>query len=162
MGSILKRPSDDDIRFVCRNMREVDAREQFARRFPGDDNPEALARDMIAAVPTMLTSVAFHDREGHPATILSARLISPGVARLHRISTARWDDVRRIVFRYGVEAFMPVLSMMVRRAECEVMAGHALARTMLCRLGFSEEGVLRRVGRNNEDFVLMAWVKPDV
>lgn len=162
MGSILKRPSDDDIRYVCRNMRDVDAQEQFARRFPGDDTPEALARDMIAAAPTMLMATAFHDREGRPATILSAWLISPGVARLHRLSTVKWNEVRHVVFRYGVEAFMPVLSTMVRRAECEVLARHDQARAMLHRLGFVEEGLLRRVGRNGEDFVRLAWVKTDV
>src|SRR4051812_23913227 len=101
--AMVRETTPDDIRYICASMRSVDAEEQFATRFPGDDTPEALARDMIARMPQAICSFTFYVDPAKPATILSAYLVSPGVARLHRISTDQWDNVARGVFRFGIE-----------------------------------------------------------
>ncbi len=104
-------------------------------------------------------SFCFIDRTGRPASILSAYLVSPGVARLHRVATDSWREVAIEVFRFGIVRFMPALAAAVHRAECSILAKHELAQTTLQRLGFQTEGLARARGCNGEDFLNMAWVK---
>ncbi|MGX9389765.1 hypothetical protein ACWX0K_10935 [Nitrobacteraceae bacterium UC4446_H13] len=146
-----------DIGYVVTHMRDDDVREHDAVAFSAvrDD----LRADLVAAWRSAIKSFTFFDRRARPATILSAYLISPGVARLHRISTDAWPEVSLAVFRFGLRVFLPVLDAVVHRCECAVLADHHLARRILQRLGFEEEGIARARGRNGENFVNFARVR---
>jgi hypothetical protein len=161
---MIRETTPDDIRFVVSRLRAVDAEEQFATRFPAMEGDEGagLASDLIKAMPRTILSFCFVATDGDPATILSAYHQSPGVAKLHRISTDAWPEVSRAVFTFGIERFLPALGASVHRAECSVLGRYAEAWTMLQRLGFTHEGTSIARGRNREDFANFAWVKPDV
>lgn len=156
---MIRETTEADIRHVCAHMRAVDAEEHFATRFPGDDNPDALARDLVAAMPRAIMSFCFVGPDGLPAALLSAYQASPGVARLHRISTDAWAAVSREAFQFGIERFMPALAQVVHRAECSVLVQHGKAQKILLGLGLTHQGIARARGRDGEDFVDFAWVK---
>lgn len=156
---MVRPATDDDIRYVAAHMREIDAAEQFATRFPCDDERTALAADIIAAQGRAIQSFCFVGPDGNPAAILSAYLSSPGVARLHRVSTEQWDIVSIEVFRFGITKFMPAVKAAgIRRAECSILAIHDCAAAMLRRLGFAFEGTAWGRGRGGENFQNFAWV----
>lgn len=145
-----------DIGYVVDHMRSDDVREHAAIAFSADR--DVLRTDLVASWRHAIKSFTFFDRRSRPATILSAYLISPGVARLHRISTDAWPEVSLAVFRFGIRIFLPVLDAVVHRCECAILADHLLARRILQRLGFVEEGIARARGRNGEDFINFARV----
>lgn len=149
-----------DIRWVCAHLRAEDAAEQFACRFPGDDTPEALARDLVAAQDTAIISRAFAAIDETPISILSAYLVAPGVARTHRISTNEWNsEVFRAVHHFGAAQFWPALNAAgIRRVECSILASYKTAEQLLLKLGFTLEGVAKARGRNGEDFLNFARV----
>jgi hypothetical protein len=159
---MIRETTQADIEHVCAHMRAEDAVEQFATRFPGEDTPESLARDMVAAMPRAILSSCVLDPAGRPATILSAYQQSPGVARLHRLSTTAWPRVSFRTFEFGMQHFMPALAGVVHRAECSVMARYREAHQILERLDFKQEGIAVARGRDGEDFANFAWVRRHV
>jgi hypothetical protein len=155
----------DDIVHVCGRLRPEDAEEQFARR--GDDSAAALAADLIGLSRLAIGRFAFLTPDGEPQTILAAYRASPAgarprLAKLHRISTTRWDDVSRAVFLFGLRTFVPgVLVPFVDRAECAVLAKHQPAAAMLARLGFVAEGIDAMRGKRGEEFMNFGWTNPE-
>lgn len=72
---------------------------------------------------------------------------------------------RRAVPAIGreVESWKPhLIAEGVHRIEARSLVGHDLAGRWMAGLGAEREAVLRKYGRNGEDFELWAWVKPDV
>jgi hypothetical protein len=149
-----------DIVHVVTHMRSLDAEEHFACRFSEDR--ALLAADIAAAQALAIKSYAFCTVDGDPAAILTASLIAPGLAHLHRVATDRWPEIARQAFRFGVAVFVPcVLAPTVRRAECSILAKHREAALILRKLGFADEGLRRRRGKNGEDFRDFAWLNPN-
>jgi hypothetical protein len=56
---------------------------------------------------------------------------------------------------------MPAIRPLYRRLQAATLARHAVARQILGRFGFVEEGIECAAGRDGQDFVRLAIVNPD-
>lgn len=158
---MIRETTEEDIRHVVENMRAADAEEHFACRLSEDR--ALLARELILARTIAIKSYAICTDDGMPASILTAYLIGPRLGALHRVSTDRWPAVAREAFRFGTKVFVPcVLAPNLRRAECSILAKHRAAGLILRKLGFVEEGLRCRRGKNGEDYLDFAWLNAKV
>lgn len=156
---IVRKATDDDIRHVAANLRADDRREQFAGRF--DDDPAALAADVITWRQVALNQSALLTAAGEPAVIVGAYLVAPGVARFHMMSTEGLAEIGRQGHRWGKRRFIPsVLVPNVRMAETRMMADHMIARRWVVTCGFRELAALLPYGKHGELFVQIVWINP--
>lgn len=150
------RPAcDHDIRFVFAHLREHNLREVTACRW--SDDPQDVAAEVIRArsIARYLDSYCCDDTE--PAAIFALFEVGPGLGALAIVMTDRWPEIAfPAAYRFKevqAEAFEDF-----RRVECDVLAGGD--HRWLARYGFQIEGFARARGKNGEDFIRYAWVRP--
>jgi len=155
---IFRDATEADVRHVCRHLRAEDAAEQFAVRF--DDDPEALADDLLRMQALAIKHLALCTDDGEAAVLVGAFIKGPGLAGFHMCSTPRIGEIGREGHRFGKRRFIPaVLVPNVTRAETRILASHSHARRWVRACGFREEGISARLGKNGEDFVQVAWLR---
>jgi len=148
-----------DVVHVTYNMRKLNADETFALRFK--PTFESVGAELIAraGADNCIKCFALCNDAGEPVALAGAWLVAPGVATVHLVATDKWLTVSRAAYRWIKREFIPfVLEPNVRRAETRVMDRGIHDRAWLHRLGFMDEGHARKLGRNGEDFVYLAWI----
>jgi hypothetical protein len=156
---IVRDASDEDVLHICRNLRPEDRLEQFAARF--DDDPDALAADLIRWRQVAIKQLALCTEAGEPAILVGAYLETPTVARFHMASTPALVAIGREGHRFGKRRFIPaVLAPNVAMAEARIMATHFYARRWVATCGFIELAGPHPYGKHGEAFVLVAWLNP--
>ncbi|MEX0809528.1 MAG: hypothetical protein WD044_12450 [Dongiaceae bacterium] len=137
---------------VARAMREGDRLEVFATRF--DDDPDALARDLVA----MSRFGAVVAADGDPVAAMGAVECWPGMWNVWMIATDRWPLVARSATRWARIAVLSVLAKAgAHRCECKSIESHETAHRWLRHLGAEVEAVHRDFGRNRETFITFVW-----
>ena len=87
----------------------------------------------------------------------------PNVVSLLFFATDRFPEVARPATRFIVRRLLPELRALgVHRIEAIAAADNKEAHRWIQTMGLSQEAVLRKFGRNGEDYINFAWVKPDV
>jgi hypothetical protein len=156
---IVRDATDADILHICRNLRPEDQVEQFAARF--DDDPDALASDLIRSRIAAIKQMALCTDAGEPAILVGAYMQSPTTARFHMASTAKLAEIGREGHRFGKRRFIDaVLRPNVAMAEARIMAEHFYARRWVRTCGFVELAGPHPFGKHGEPFVLVAWLNP--
>lgn len=156
---IVRDASDADVRFVCANLRDEDVTEQFAMRF--DDDPAALAAELIRLRQVAIKQLALCTDAGEPAVLVGAYLVAPTVARFHMCSTAAISAIGYQGHRFGKRRFIPdVLAPNVTMAETRILASHFAARRWVKACGFVELTPAVPCGKHGELFVHVAWINP--
>jgi hypothetical protein len=148
------------VKHVLENMRASNAREIFATR---DDEPDAagvasLRKQLEAMHPLFLEGWSFPGKDGQAAAFLMAFRKSPGVAQIFMVATDLWPDVARTVFRFCKDVLYRRGLTGIHRCETRVLEGSD--HRWLLRLGYQVEGIDRHAGKNGENFVRLAWIKP--
>lgn len=149
----LVEPNIADVAYVCRNVREEDAREIFATRF--DDSRDRLAMDVMQR--WSVAWVAWGDTA--PIAVIGAVELWPGMWSAGMFAT---DDFRQIglgLTRWVKRRMIPTLRELgMRRAEAKSIDGHDTAHAWLESLGACREGVPHRdYGRGGETFYTYVW-----
>lgn len=151
-------PSIEDIKHVCLNMRDINAREIFALSWHEDRG--MVADQIILLGKRTILRAVYCTNDGEPACLIAGYLSSPGVASIQMIATDLWPIIAGEAYlELKGNAIPNVLAPTVRRAQCQILATNG-SRKWVERLGFAEEGLLRGLGKNGEDFVPMAWLNP--
>lgn len=156
---IARQATVEDITFVCNKLRQHNRVEFAATHFPGADDAVALAGELLdmraQGIEVQLACLA----GAAPVALVGAWIVGPGLAVVRLVATDEWLSIARPAYRWLKRRFIPcVLAPNVRRAETRVLDCGAASRAWLHRLGFTEEGRARALGRNGEDFVHMAWI----
>lgn len=155
---IVRAATPDDIRHVCQNLRPHNAREAFALRF--DDDPQALAADLIALSPFAIMHVCCAGADGVPVALIGAWLTGPRLAGLALRATPQWLTIGPAVYRFLHQVFVPcALAPNVALAETEVLADGP-DRAWLARLGCVECHPALPRGKHGEMFLRVAWINP--
>ena len=156
---IVREATVSDIRHVCRNLRELNAREAFALRY--HNSPEALAAELIDREPLAIRHYCALTLEGEPVSLFGAWVVGPRRATMAMRSTDQWLTVARTVYRFLVRVFVPfVLAPNVNVAETEVLQDGP-SREWLRRLGCVECSPALPRGKNGEMVLTVAWVNPE-
>lgn len=138
---------------IFRNMREDDRREVFATRW--DTDPDALAVEAITAWGPF-AFVAWAD--GEPVAAIGATNVWPGVWSAWMIATDKFGHVGKHLTRWVRRVMIPAIREAgCHRVEARSAADHTVAHAWMEALGAKPEFVLRRYGRDKQDFILFAW-----
>lgn len=147
-----------DVRAVAARMRAKDY-EEIICQTPCQDRI-ALAEFMPMALQSCFNRVARLDDV--PVVILSWGPVLPGVWRIGMFATDEFPRVSKAVTRYVAKVLAPtLLEAGAHRIECLSIAGYDEVHDWLRYLGMTEEGPVRKLGRNREDFVMFSWVEGD-
>jgi hypothetical protein len=155
----LLEPTPDAIRHVARGMRDLDREEIFCQR--DDDDPDALAAEVLSGWGPYYFVAA--TPAGEPAAVVGATRLWPGVFSAWMFSTPRVDIINFSLTQFIKTAMIPgVAALGAHRCEALSMASHTVAHRWLEYLGAEREAVLRRYGRNGQDFFVYRWDRADV
>lgn len=156
---IVRDATDIDLREIATAMREADRREIFAHRW--SDEIEDFLQDFAAARPAFLAVKALCAAEFDPIAIVGAFRRAPTIASVVMFATDRFPEIAlpatRWVRRTGLPAYVDPWC---RRAQCEAWVENVASLAWLQTLGFRREGVLRAYGKNGEDYVQYARLRP--
>ncbi len=97
---MIRNATAEDVNAVVWNLRGTDKRE--IRALTGMHPEDAIAT--LGASPCIAFTVMY---EGRPAAIFGATQTQPGVAVMHRFSTADWSKVVKEAIRFGRREFLP-------------------------------------------------------
>lgn len=151
---IFAEPSLAEIRHVCRNMRPSSRAEMFLTR-PNED-PDALA-DALLPFRGFMWTAYFAE---HPACIIGAYPLHPGVWGLYGFGTPAYAMVIREVTKHARRFMMPaIVNAGAHRGQCISPVGHEETHRWLRFLGAKEEARLHQFGKGGEDCILFAWTK---
>lgn len=141
--------------YICRNLRADDAEEIFATRF-GDDDPDELATEVFTRWGK-LAYIAYAD-DGTPVAAVGATPLWDGVWQAWMFGTDRFGESGKQLTRWCRKVMIPsVVQAGCHRAEARSIASHGTAHKWMEMLGAKRESVLRRYGRDKQDFVLFVW-----
>lgn len=149
----LVEPNLMDVTFICRNMREMDAREIFATRF--DDDPDRLAMDIMQR-----WSVAWVAKgEVMPIAIVGGVEMWPGMWTAGMFATDDFPQIGLGLTRWVKRRMIPTIQELgLRRAEAKSIEGHTVAHRWLEALGARREGVPHHnYGKGGETFHTYVW-----
>jgi hypothetical protein len=140
--------------YICRNLREADRDELFATRW--SDDPDALAAEAFTRWGEM--AYIAHGQDGMPIAAIGATPCWGGVWSAWMFGTDRFGEVGKGLTRWVKKVMIPsIVDAGCHRAEARSLGSHAVAHRWMETLGAKPESVLRRYGRNKEDFVLYVW-----
>ena len=141
--------------YVVRHMRRDDRREIFATRWRQDE--QEFAQQLYEG--TNFGQLAL-SHDGTPVAAFGAVEMWPGVWSVWLFATDDWPAVAAKVTRHLRRQFIPfILSKHAHRAECMAIADRPVVHRWLKYLGAQPEAVLRKYGKNQEDFILFSWEK---
>lgn len=142
---------------VAANMRPMDRAEIFATRHT--DNLDSIIEQVTSY--SAAAAIALHNDK--PAAACGIMELWPGVWSPWMFATDSWSFVSAAVSKYAkgyLTTFAENKGM--HRAQVYSLATHSDAHTWLEWLGFEREALLKKFGRNKEDFYLYAKVSPCV
>ncbi len=142
---------------VVYNMRDRDREEIAALGW-------AASVDLVKRV--MLTRYGFVacTDDGTPVAVAAGDEHVPGLIGLTFFATARLPEIGLALSRHIKRTVIPGYfeSGMVRRAEARSLEGYDWAARWMRSLGFRDLCVLRRFGKDGEDFILWELIDDDV
>lgn len=97
-----------------------------------------------------------------PTAIGGLHLVHPGVVQAWILGTSRFQRISSAILRFVRRDIISFLSNHgIHRMECYVWSENHRGRRWIRAAGGTEEGTLRRWGRNREDFVICSWMIGD-
>lgn len=141
---------------VVENMRDEDkaAINAFTSCGVGEDWAIDSWRDRLFAWTVL-------DDEGTPFALVSLQIVVPGVLYVWCVGSDQIAKTAKEWMPFFDQAFNNVLQYTdTHRIECYVLDGFVGAERTIKRLGFEYEGTRRSAGKNRENALLYAKVKP--
>lgn len=146
------------VEYLCRNMRELDAREIY--NLQDHDNPFRLARDVVLAATYGKAAIAEHG--GKPAAIIGVSPLRAGIWSAWAFGTRDWSRCAIELTRYAANELRPFVIARAHRLQCESRVDHHDAHRWLQRLGARPDGLMRGYGRDGSDYIMFSWSRDDV
>lgn len=144
---------------IAANLRDDDRREVFATQ--ENDDLGNFVR-MIGFAAGLPGGVWVHRaKDGEPVAMQGYWRMWPGVCSVWAFGTSRWPEIVLGMTRHSRRVIFPqILREGYHRAECRALRDRADTGRWLPLLGLKPEAVLAGLGRQREDFILYAWVRP--
>lgn len=140
--------------YVCRNLRADDRSEIFATRW--NDDPDDLAAEAFTRWGEMSYIAAGAD--GIPIASIGATPMWDGVWSGWMMATDRFPEIGKSLTRWARRVMIPsIVEAGCHRIEARSEATHEVAHRWMGWLGAKPEFVLRRYGRDKQDFILFVW-----
>lgn len=149
-GIAILSPADETaLAFIACHMRPADKDEIY--NVTGHNNAFLLARQTLDAIRVGSGVVA--SWRGQPAAVLGVCPVHPGVCTGFAFGTNAFPHVALSLTRYALSVMRPALiAAGFHRIECKSRFDHHDAHRWLERLGFANEGQLRRYGADGSDY----------
>jgi hypothetical protein len=151
MKTDIGKASEEDIAFVTRNMTERH-REEWAAVLPDKVELLPLMRELYAGGVCARLG-------GEPVAVGDVFSARPNVIALGLITTDAFPAAALAFTKFLRNSlFARLKAEGVHRIECATLTHFTAAHKWMRMLGLSEETVLRKHGRNGEDFTQFSWV----
>jgi len=155
---IYRDASFADIYFTALNMRDRDFDEISAVSFCEDR--ESLAIEIGRVWSTSGNCLACCSNDGKPIAILNYVPIRPGVWSMGLFATNRIKQIGLSLTKLVCYDIIPALDRAkAHRVECHSIDGYDDVHRWLEFCGMRKESVIRKYGKNGEDFINFAWVR---
>lgn len=139
---------------VIANMRPMDREEIFATMNPEAGDDYLLMRIDRLEGPCWMACTD----DGEPVALYGCAFLWEGVGSMWFFATKKITEIGFPVTKHIVRSIIPALwKAGFHRLECRSMEGHVDAQRWLKTLGAKHEGVLRRYGRDKQDFHCFTW-----
>jgi len=149
---IVRQPSEQDIRFVVENMRELDRRELTAAGCNFDFLP------LYVAASSAFTFCAVDDLE-LPHAIWGLMPARKGVGSGFAFGTDHWGKALPAMMRHIRDWVLPfLLQHGYHRVDCQALSHRRDVERFLELIGAHPEATLRQWGCNGEDFTSYRWL----
>lgn len=156
---MLKPLSLDDLKYICRNMREQSRKEVFACSKVED--PDAMATALFEHA----SYFAFSEHLERPIYAGGMYLLDPaaGIWGTWGFGTDEFPRVGIAVAKFTRRKAVPAVARMGgRRIESKCIAGLSEVDKWMTIMGAKKEALLSNFGKNGEDFNLWVWDLSDV
>lgn len=147
-----------DIYFTALNMRDRDFLEISAVSFC--DTRETLATEIGRTWSASGNCLACCSDNGEPIAILNYVPIRPGVWSMGLFATDKIKQIGLSLTKLVCYDIIPALDRAkAHRVECHSIDGYDEIHRWLEFCGMRKESVIRKYGKNEEDFINFAWVR---
>lgn len=157
---ITYRPaSRDDVLYVATNVRQKDYEEIMALlRCETHQDFVEYCIDRYADVGCAYC----HLYNDEPVCISSWAQVRPNVWSCGMFATDKFKLVGKSLTKFIFNGILPgLMNAGCHRVECQSIVGYDEVHKWLEYIGFINEGVLRKYGKNGEDFVQFGWTPDD-
>ena len=143
------------IEYIAAHLRNED-RKEITAMSPADDPERFLPRKIM-----MFAKEVYVASREHPIAAWGYVELWPHVGSCFAFGTDEWGLVLRHVTNHVRRYMFPrVIAAGYHRMECRALACREDVGRWVSLFGGQPEAVLRKAGKNGEDFVIYRWVKP--
>ena len=144
---------------IALNMRERDYEECSALSFA--ESRHELAEEIARAWSKSETTIICGTKELGGIAAFTYMPLRHGVWNMGLIATDQFNKIHLSLTRLIIKSIIPILDNAgAHRVEAQSIAGYSSVHNWLKFLGLEEESVIKGYGKNGEDFVNFAYVRP--
>lgn len=144
---------------IALHMRERDFEECSALSFA--ETRHELAEEIARSWSRSETTLICGTEELGGIAAFTYMPLRRGVWNMGLIATDKFDKIHLSLTRLIIKSIIPVLDNAgAHRVEAQSIAGYSSVHNWLKFLGLEEESVIKGYGKNGEDFVNFAYVRP--
>ena len=141
------------VSYIAANLREADRLEIAAMSAATDPSP-FLAPKIMAFAREVYVACS-----GRPVAAWGFVELWPHVGSCFAFGTDEWGLALRAVTTHVRRYMFPrVIAAGYHRMECRALAGREDVRRWVALLGGEPEALLRKAGKNGEDFMIYRWI----
>ena len=156
MAISLEMPAHAEILHICRNLCDDQIQESIAQGWNESFDPEFVANHIhgFGGIKHV-----FRAKDGEPYCVAGYVPILPAVCESWMLATPKWMDHVMEVTRTSRRVMKHILmTTQFKRLQTVALASRTRAHEWYGTMGLKQEGVMRRMGRAGEDFIMFARV----
>jgi hypothetical protein len=144
----------ETVGYIAKNLRQQD-RDEIAAVSPTTEVSQHLTFKVM-----MFSREVYVAIRNKPAAAWGFVELWPHVGSCFAFGTDEWGSVMRAVTNHVRRYMLPrVIAAGYHRMECRALAGRDDVARWVALLGGQPEAVLRRFGKNGEDFMVYRWLR---
>lgn len=144
---------------IALNMRERDYEECSALSFC--ENRHELAEEIARSWSTSETTIICGTKEIGGIAVFTYMPLRKGVWNMGLVATDKFNKIHLSLTKLIIKSIIPTLDKAgAHRVEAQSIAGYSSVHNWLKFLGLEQESVIKGYGKNGEDFVNFAYVRP--
>lgn len=152
----LQTPALNEILYICKNLCDDQVQESIAHGWNESFDPEYVAQhvDGFGGIKHV-----FRAKDGEPYCVAGYVPILPAVCESWMLATPKWMDHVMEVTRTSRSVMRHILmTTQFKRLQTVALASRTMAHRWYGTIGLEQEGIMRKMGRHGEDFIMFARV----
>lgn len=158
---IITEPTYSRVLHVVTNLRSADVDEFLALSFAGDRR--VLTATLLDRWADDQTAIVACAEDGTPIAVGAIVIASPNVGTLMFFATDRFPEIAGPLTRFIKKRLFPKYrDAGVHRIQCVSIADYDASHRWIQALGLEQEALLKKLGKDGQDFIQFSWTDEDV